>query len=322
MSKSLSAKITILIFATLVIATSIVAIALLREPAEPLSTTEPSTSQAVTSQALPTPTLTTAPTLQPTAPTVSETVSMVVTQAPLTSQVQTAPTTAYETTALQEQTAVTTQLRQDILYGENISPLVEPTIISVSADEALWKMTLVNKNYRLPEGFEVKTVPSIEGSDIPLDYRVAPFYQAMYNAAAQEGIYLTPYSGYRRYSTQKRNYENKTAYYESLGYSHDEALAKAATIIMPPGSSEHNLGLAMDICGTDNNFDTTKEFAWLMQHAHEYGFILRYTREKQIITQVIYEPWHWRYVGVENAKKIKDSGLCLEEYIEQFYSQG
>ena len=72
----------------------------------------------------------------------------------------------------------------------------------------------------------------------------------------------------------------------------------------------------MDICGTESSFSNTKEYAWLQQHAHEYGFILRYTAEKQPITGIIPEPWHWRYVGVENAEKIKNSGLCLEEYLD------
>nr|MCR5689120.1 M15 family metallopeptidase [Clostridiales bacterium] len=167
----------------------------------------------------------------------------------------------------------------------------------------------------MPEDYVVRTAPAIEGSDIELDYRVAPHYQEMYDAAAAEGCYLTPYSGYRRYSTQDSNYNNKTAYYEAQGFTHEEALALAARVIMPPGSSEHNLGLCMDIYGTYDNWYTTREYAWLMEHAQDYGFILRYPREKQVETQVEFEPWHWRYVGVENAKLIKESGLCLEEFL-------
>ena len=89
----------------------------------------------------------------------------------------------------------------------------------------------------------------------------------------------------------------------------------AATIILPPGTSEHNAGLAMDICSLEQSFDKTAEFRWLNEHAADYGFILRYTEEKQDVTKKIYEPWHWRYVGVENAKAIKASGKCLEEYL-------
>ena len=99
--------------------------------------------------------------------------------------------------------------------------------------------------------------------------------------------------------------------------SRADAAKKAATVILPPGTSEHHLGLAMDICNTNSSFSSQKEYKWLMEHAHEYGFILRYTADKQSITGIIPEPWHWRYVGVEHAKKIKDSGLCLEEYLTQ-----
>jgi D-alanyl-D-alanine carboxypeptidase len=77
------------------------------------------------------------------------------------------------------------------------------------------------------------------------------------------------------------------------------------------------MGLAMDICGTETSFENTKAFAWLNEHAADYGFILRYPKDKRSITKVMYEPWHWRYVGVENAKAIKASGKCLEEYLGQ-----
>ena len=102
-----------------------------------------------------------------------------------------------------------------------------------------------------------------------------------------------------------------------MGYSRVEATQMAATRILPPGTSEHNAGLAMDICvaSTSANFEQTDEFAWLMENAADYGFILRYPEDKQDITKITYEPWHWRYVGVENAKAMKASGECLEEYL-------
>ena len=146
---------------------------------------------------------------------------------------------------------------------------------------------------------------------------MAPHYEEMYYAAKQDGITLTPYSAYRSYERQKNNYNHLTeSYMHDYNLSEAEARKKAATVILPPGTSEHNLGFAMDICGTESSFKDTKEYAWLQQHAHEYGFILRYTAEKQPITGIIPEPWHWRYVGVEYAEKIKNSGLCLEEYLD------
>ncbi len=202
----------------------------------------------------------------------------------------------------------------NILENENIEPLPEAVTISISETE--WYLTLVNDWYKMPADYEVISAPAAPGSDVKLDYRVAEAYTAMYNAAAAEGLYLTPYSGLRSYSRQEINYENKTQLYRDQGYSETEARALAAMIIKPPGCSEHNLGLAMDIIDTADNFYTTEEYAWLMEHAADYGFILRYPKEKQYITRVEYEPWHWRYVGVEHAHAIKNSGLCLEEYLQ------
>jgi D-alanyl-D-alanine carboxypeptidase len=219
--------------------------------------------------------------------------------------------TVSDTSATQTVTESTTQAVSE--GGDTIEIL--PASVEIAISEQDFLMTLVNRKYRMPDGYPLDLAPCIPGGDIELEARAAEWYTNMYNAAKADGITLTPYSGYRRYSTQKRNYENKTQYYLDQGYSQQEALTLAARIIMPPGSSEHNLGLAMDICGTDYDFDQTKEFKWLSANAEAYGFILRYPKEKQHITKVVYEPWHWRYVGVENAKRINASGLCLEEYL-------
>ena len=187
-----------------------------------------------------------------------------------------------------------------------------PTIISI--DEEKWYMTLVNSSYRIPDSYEPDLV-YVCGSGERLDRNVAVHYEEMYNAAKKDGINLTPCSGYRSYELQERNYNNKVSFYESQGYSNKDAKVKAATIIMPPGSSEHNLGYAMDIVCVDEWFEDTAEFKWLTENAANYGFIMRYPKDKQDITKVIYEPWHLRYVGVELAKELKDSGLVLEEYM-------
>lgn len=187
-----------------------------------------------------------------------------------------------------------------------------PTIITI--DEEKWYLTLVNSSYRIPDDYEPDLV-YVCGSGERLDRKVAEHYEEMYNAAQKEGINLAPCSGYRSYELQERNYNNKVSFYESQGYSNKDAKVKAATIIMPPGSSEHNLGYAMDIVCVDEWFEDTAEFKWLTENAADYGFIMRYPKDKQDITKVIYEPWHWRYVGVELAKELKDSGLVLEEYM-------
>ena len=87
-----------------------------------------------------------------------------------------------------------------------------------------------------------------------------------------------------------------------------------------PCTSEHNLGLAVDFNYINNEFEKTKEFSWLQKNAENYGFILRYNKNKENITQVNYEPWHWRYVGVDNAKKMNELNMCLEEYLEYLKS--
>lgn len=149
-----------------------------------------------------------------------------------------------------------------------------------------------------------------------MEVGVTPYYEEMYTAAKKDGITLTPYSAYRSYERQKNNYINLTKQYMSqYNLNEEDAARKAATVILPPGTSEHNLGLAMDICNTRDDFANTKEFKWLTENAHKYGFILRYTAEKQDITGIVPEPWHWRFVGVEYAGAIKESGLCLEEYL-------
>lgn len=180
-----------------------------------------------------------------------------------------------------------------------------------------WRMILVNRDYILPDGYVPNLEPAVEGDydDVKLDYRVAPYYNEMYQAALEDGVELVPISGYRSVERQTRNFENKIQKYIDEGYGEIEATQMAATIILPPGTSEHNAGLAMDICSLYESFEDTEEFEWLTENAADYGFIMRYPEDKQDITKIIYEPWHWRYVGVEAAKEMKESGQCLEEYL-------
>ena len=129
-------------------------------------------------------------------------------------------------------------------------------------------------------------------------------------------------SAYRTYSDQKWLYNRRVQIFLSQGYSQADAERIAATINAIPGTSEHQLGLAVDIVDEsyqilDEQQETTPSQIWLMEHCWEYGFILRYPNGKTDVTGIIYEPWHYRYVGVELAMEMKDSGLCLEEYLEQ-----
>ena len=189
-----------------------------------------------------------------------------------------------------------------------------PKITNVSVD---FTKILVNGKYSLPADYKPTLSEAVPGSGQYLDYRVAPYFQQMYNAAKADGITLTPISGYRSYERQKNNFENRITSNMNSGLDRVEATKKAATVIMIPGASEHNAGLAMDICSLADSFENTKEFEWLDEHAAEYGFILRYPKDAKSreITGVVYEPWHYRYVGVEAAKEIKSRGITFEEYV-------
>lgn len=129
-------------------------------------------------------------------------------------------------------------------------------------------------------------------------------------------------SAFRTNGDQRYLYENKIQRLIAEGYSEEEARKVAGTVVAVPGTSEHELGLAVDIVdGTYTNLDEAQEQTatqkWLMSNSWRYGFILRYPNEKSAVTGIIYEPWHYRYVGKTTAKAIYESGLCLEEYLER-----
>lgn len=100
------------------------------------------------------------------------------------------------------------------------------------------------------------------------------------------------------------------------GYVGEEAERQAATVVMRPGYSEHNTGLCADFNMANDSFEGTKMFTWMQEHAEDYGFILRYPKDGQDKTGIIYEPWHWRFVGINTAKEMNRLGVTLEEYIE------
>ena len=195
-----------------------------------------------------------------------------------------------------------------------VDPLAAERIV-VDPTEGNPYLVVVNAKRAADETYK-PVLTEIFDTGYYMEEGVTPYYEEMYTAAKKDGITLTPYSAYRSYERQKNNYINLTKQYKSqYKLSEEDAARKAATVILPPGTSEHNLGLAMDICNTRDDFANTKEFKWLTENAHKYGFILRYTADKQSITGIVPEPWHWRFVGVEYAEDIKNSGLCLEEYL-------
>lgn len=176
---------------------------------------------------------------------------------------------------------------------------------------------VVNKYRRVSESYcnsSVKTA-QILSTGVMMYPEAAKAYGEMYLAAKKDGIILTPVSGYRSYARQKNNYQNRIKRWQSQGYGFVEAEKRTAEVILPPGSSEHNLGLAMDIISLKDSFANTKEYKWLTENAQNYGFILRYTAANKKYTGIVPEPWHWRYVGVETAKAMYGTGMCLEQYM-------
>lgn len=174
---------------------------------------------------------------------------------------------------------------------------------------------LISKKYPLGKGYSPTLSPVIEGSSVTADTRVSKAYQLMYNDALKEGLVLTPYSAYCSYSRQQTNYENKVQAFILQGLTEDEARESAEKRIEPAGCSENGAGLSVDVITASAGFASTDEYKWLVANAHKYGFVLRYPEDKTDITGMIYQPWHWRYVGVDAANEMKSNNLCLEEYL-------
>ena len=188
-------------------------------------------------------------------------------------------------------------------------------------------MVLVNHTSKMPDDytFDTKECGSDTAVNKTLQTVACDAFLSMQKAAADDGVTVWMQSGYRSVKYQTSLYERKTKYYLDKGYDNATAKEKAAAVVNPPGYSEHNCGLAADLnspehTGLDEGFEKTAAFRWLCEHAGDYGFILRYPKDAEDKTEIIYEPWHWRYVGVENAAKINASGLCFEDYIEALQS--
>lgn len=204
--------------------------------------------------------------------------------------------------------------------------------LGLTADEARAMladplMVLVNHTSKMPDDytFDTKECGSATAVNKTLQTVACDAFLEMQKAAAADGVTVWMQSGYRSVKYQTSLYERKTKYYLDKGYDNATAKEKAAAVVNPPGYSEHNCGLAADLnspehTGLDEGFEKTAAFRWLCEHAGDYGFILRYPKDAEDKTEIIYEPWHWRYVGVENAAKINASGLCFEDYIETLQS--
>lgn len=200
-----------------------------------------------------------------------------------------------------------------------------PSATEQRADN-LWAYYLINADNPLSTDFTVG-LDKVQGSFM-LDERCAGYARQMIEDAAKDGIELTVVSAYRSVQKQQENLESYTQRLISLGHSSTEARKLAEKEIALPYTSEHNAGLALDILTPDwwethddvtADFENTEQFRWLSENAHKYGFILRYPKEYEDVTGIIYEPWHYRFVGVYYAGKIKESGLPLEYFYKTHF---
>lgn len=200
-----------------------------------------------------------------------------------------------------------------------VSQGVEPTIPSSDGGDS-WMLTLVNPWNPLPEDYACTLTQLSNGHSV--DERCYPDLQAMMDACRAAGQKPVICSSYRSREKQEELFQSKVDRLIAQGYSRENAKTEAARSVALPGTSEHQLGLAVDIVDLSNqNLDSTQKTTavqqWLMAHSWEYGFILRYPSDKSDLTGIIYEPWHYRYVGKDAAEEIYRQGICLEEYLDQ-----
>lgn len=182
-----------------------------------------------------------------------------------------------------------------------------------------WALRLVNADHPLPDGFAVPELTQLRSGQA-VDSRAYPDLQRMMDDARAVGLQPVICSSCRSWEEQEQLFEQEVQNWINRGYIREEAEGKAATWVARPGASEHQTGLALDIVDLsyqtlDEGQEDTPVQRWLMEHCADYGFILRYPTGKSALTGVSYEPWHYRYVGVEVAQAIMEQGLCLEEYL-------
>lgn len=199
--------------------------------------------------------------------------------------------------------------------------------VPASGQLGQWNLKLVNRQNLLENNTNIQTakIEARFARDVGMKYdaRAVSYLNAMCAAAEKDGVSLLVISSFRLHSRQVTLFQNqlKKVQANNPQLSEQAAIDKAATVVAYPGSSEHELGLAVDFNSVEETFENTKQFAWLQAHAAEYGFIMRYPKSKQGLTGVIYEPWHYRYVGKDHAAKMNQLGYCLEEYVTYLKQQ-
>ena len=171
----------------------------------------------------------------------------------------------------------------------------------------------------MPDGYVPELTTLTNG--LQVDTRCYPALQRMMDDCRAAGFSPIICSAYRPWETQIRLFDTNVERFKQQGMTQEQAEAETAKSVAVPGTSEHQLGLALDI--VDKSYQMLEEDQqdtpaqqWLMANCWRYGFILRFPKDKEAVTGIIYEPWHYRYVGEEVAKTITEGGLCLEEYLQ------
>ena len=185
-----------------------------------------------------------------------------------------------------------------------------------------WNLVLVNYEHPMEEGY----VPELKELEpgYAVDSRIADEAKKMLADAKKAGLHIIMCSAYRSVERQENLFNDYMKERMKAGVGHWDAYCDTVLCVAEPGKSEHALGLALDLISNqytelDEGQEKTAEAKWLAANCYKYGFILRYPPEKTSITGIIYEPWHYRYVGVEHATKIHQLGVTLEEYLQDHY---
>ncbi len=205
---------------------------------------------------------------------------------------------------------------EDITYGTSEADDLAALEAKKLAEQS--GLILVNRDNHIPFDF---TVDLTEVDGFRVSVLIADPLTEMMEAAKQAGAPLTLTSAYRNVATQRILYNNKVAEYLDLGYNYVDSVQKAERFVQPPGASEHHTGLAVDFytfTGSvlSQSFGNTEQYKWLSENAHLYGFIERYGKNDESLTGIAWEPWHYRFVGVEAATYIVENDLILEQYLE------
>lgn len=195
-------------------------------------------------------------------------------------------------------------------------------VLAEESEKDQWYLTLVNaKNPMTEEDVPEVATEDVDSSGYQVDARILDDLRDMFEAARADGRSPMICSAFRAWDTQVALYENKIQrVMNEDGLDEENAAVKAATVVAKPGTSEHQIGLALDIVSSEyTNLDEaqmeTEDQQWLMENSWKYGFILRYPLDRSDITGIIFEPWHYRYVGKKAAKEITEQNLTLEEYL-------